>query len=445
MAAWKLPAELSSVIASLACVLDARNAWRLRPMLTGLLFARGRRTVTSWLRAIGVRRHYQDYYYFLASLGRKCESVAGILLLLIVRQLSLGDRLLFALDDSPTKRYGPKVEGAGIHHNPAPGPADAKFLYGHVWVTLALLLRHPCHGTIGLPLLARLYVRAKDAELLRLFYRWQFRTKLELAAGQVEWLTKWLKFAGKSLWIVTDGAYAKRPFLQRAQAAGATVVSRLRKDAALHTVPAPPKRGVRRRGRPRIYGAARIELAKRAGQTRGWQREEFTLYGKPVIKRYKTFLASYRPAGGLIRVLLVKNEDGSWVPYFCTDTSASVASMLEAVADRFAIEQVFHDVKEVQGAGQEQLRNAWANIAAWNMQLWLHTLVELWAWNQSQTALCARQDSPWDDAARRPSHADRCKALRRECLAREFTRHAAVARWTPKIRAFVRRLAQQAA
>jgi hypothetical protein len=29
----------------------------------------------------------------------------------------LGVRVLLVLDDSPTKRYGPKVEGAGVHHN----------------------------------------------------------------------------------------------------------------------------------------------------------------------------------------------------------------------------------------------------------------------------------------------------------------------------------------
>ena len=32
-------------------------------------------------------------------------------------------RWLFALDDTPTKRYGPYVQGAGVHHNPTPGPA----------------------------------------------------------------------------------------------------------------------------------------------------------------------------------------------------------------------------------------------------------------------------------------------------------------------------------
>ena len=371
--------------------------------------------------------------------------MAGVLVRLLLRQLPLPERVLFALDDTPTKRYGPKVEGAGIHHNPTPGPADQKFLYGHVWVTLAALVRHPHWGTIALPLSARLYVRAKGIWLLQLLYGWQFRTKLELAAELVEWLARWLKYAGKSLWIVTDGAYAKRPFLRRAQAAGATVVSRLRKDAALFNVPAPPRRGERRRGRPRKYGPQRIDLAKRAGQSRGWQTEEFLLYGKQAAKRFKTFLATYRPVGGLIRVVLVINEDHSWVAYFCTDASVSVTSILEAVADRSAIEQVFHDVKEVHGAGQQQLRNVWANVAAWHLHLWLHTLVELWAWNRTQASLCDRRASPWDDPARRPSHADRCKALRHECLETEFTRYAAAARWKPKIRAFVQRLAQRAA
>jgi hypothetical protein len=35
--------------------------------------------------------------------------------------LPSGGRLLLAVDDTPTKRYGPKVQGAGIHHNPTRG------------------------------------------------------------------------------------------------------------------------------------------------------------------------------------------------------------------------------------------------------------------------------------------------------------------------------------
>ena len=37
--------------------------------------AGGRRTVTTWLRAAGVSDDFQDYYYLLACVGRKSESI----------------------------------------------------------------------------------------------------------------------------------------------------------------------------------------------------------------------------------------------------------------------------------------------------------------------------------------------------------------------------------
>ena len=167
----------------------------------------------------------------------------------------------------------------------------------------------------------------------------------------------------------------------------------------------------RRRGRPRKYGKHKISLAKRAGQNRGWQTVACTLYGETVPKICKSFLATYRPVGGVIRVVLVKEDHGCFA-FFCTNPAATVVEILEAFADRATIEQDFHDIKEVWGAGQQQVRNIWTNVAVYHLNLWMHTLVELWAWRRHQAALCDRRDSPWDNAERRPSHADRRKALR---------------------------------
>src|SRR2546423_1317593 len=100
----------------------------------------------------------------------------------------------------------------------------------------------------------------------------------------------------KPLWVVADGAYAKAPFLKPAKALGMTVISRLRKDAALRTVPGPKPPG--RRGPAPTYGDRRVELAKGAGQRRRWVTGMFDLYGAPAVKRYKTFVATWRPAGG---------------------------------------------------------------------------------------------------------------------------------------------------
>jgi len=133
---WRCPDQWSEWSEWLSADLHARNRWRLPVLLVGILFASGRRTVTSWLRAAGVSDDFDDYYYFLAVIGRKTKSIATQLVTLVLRTLPLPERLLLVIDDSPTKRYGPKVEGADIHHNPTPGPADQTYLYGHIWVTI---------------------------------------------------------------------------------------------------------------------------------------------------------------------------------------------------------------------------------------------------------------------------------------------------------------------
>lgn len=442
MVHYRPPTDWQQWVNWLAAGLHGRSRWRLSLILLGIVFARGRRTVTSWLRAVGILDDFADYYYFLQPLGRKSKELAQRLFTLLLIRLVIGERVLLAVDDSPTKRYGPQVQGAGIHHNPTPGPADQKFLYGHIWVTISLVLRHPLWQTIGLPLLGLLYVRAKDIAKIPKKHGWKFRTKLELAATAMLQFAKLAKTAGKIVWVVADGAYAKRAFLKPLRAAGVKVVSRLRKDAALWTVPEPST--TKKRGRPRKYGRQRIRLARRAAHPLGWQQVECFVYGERVVKTIKTFLATYRPADGPIRVVIVKEDHGCQF-FFCIDPDVTPREIIEAFADRASIEQDFHDVKEVWGAGQQQVRNIWTNVATFNLNLWVHTLVECWAWKKPAEEICDRSDSPWDDPERRPSHADRRKALRRQTLHNEYSALSAVHRASSKIRSLYQRLLQLAA
>lgn len=403
---------------ALAGALDIRSAPRLALLLLGAIVARGRRTVTSWIRAAGLSAQYRHGYTAVAAAGTKAEFVAARLTHQVLKPIVAGmDRIVVALDDTPTPRHGPKVQGAGVHHNPAPGPAESRFVYGHVWVVLAVLAAHPTWGCIALPLLARLYVRQKNRATIPAPHRPPFRTKLELAVDLLRWAKCFLGFLGKPLWVVADGAYAKAPVLKAARAVGITVVSRLRKDAALRSVP-PAHAGTR--GRPRVYGPDKIDLRRRAAHAGGWQAGTFTLYGKATAKRYKTFLATWRPAGGVIRVVVVDEPTG-WVAFFCTDAGAAVADILGLVADRFSLETAFRDVKGVVGAGQQQVRRVRASVGVFHVCLWAFTLTEAWAWGRAAEGLVGhRSESPWDDRARRPSHADKRRAWRRELLAEEI-------------------------
>src|SRR5512135_490676 len=225
-------------------------------------------------------------------------------------------------------------------------------------------------------------------------------------------------------WVVVEGAYANREFIKPAKCAGFVVVARLRRKAAWYDRPPEREPGARRGpGRPPPYGKNRLSLAKRTGQTRGWPTVEVrTTAGRVVTKMVKSFLATWPPAGGVVRVVIVKEDEGSWRAFLGTDPEASVGEIVQATLDRWAIEQNFHDLKEVEGSEPVQLRRAWSNVGAFNLNLWVHTLVEVWGWGRPVAELSDRSESPWDDAERRPSHADRRKALQREMLEEELQR-----------------------
>ena len=143
MAAWTLPQKIADWCAFLTTTLDGRSRRYFVTVILGMLLATGRRTVSSWLRAAAVGDDWQNHYHFLQTVGRSAGGIAKSLLYLAVRQIPVshvGEFVRLVIDDSPTKRYGPQVELAGIHHNPTPGPSGSEFLYGHVWVTISWLV-----------------------------------------------------------------------------------------------------------------------------------------------------------------------------------------------------------------------------------------------------------------------------------------------------------------
>jgi hypothetical protein len=75
-------------------------------------------------------------------------------------------------------------------------------------------------------------------------------------------------------------------------------------------------------------------------------------------------------------------------------------------------------VKEVWGAAQQQVRNLHASAGCFNLNSWMYSVVEAWAVPEEE--LVDRENSPWDGEYRRPSHADKRKALQRKILREEI-------------------------
>src|SRR4051794_29249892 len=74
----------------LAAGLDRRPAPRLALLFLGAVLARGRRTVTTWIRADKLSGHHQRCYVAVAAAGKRDDRIARRLLPEVVRPLLNG-------------------------------------------------------------------------------------------------------------------------------------------------------------------------------------------------------------------------------------------------------------------------------------------------------------------------------------------------------------------
>ncbi len=107
------------------------GGWPARPQSLAVASVADRHFVRQWTShgdhlapSRWRQRRLRRLFTFLPALDARPNRLLRRLSYRYCRTLPLPKRLLLVIDDSPTKRYGPKVEGADVHHNPTPGPAD---------------------------------------------------------------------------------------------------------------------------------------------------------------------------------------------------------------------------------------------------------------------------------------------------------------------------------
>ena len=140
MVRYQPPKDWQQWVEWLAAGLHGRNRWRLSRDAPGMVFARGRRTVTHVAAGRGDSATTSPTIITSCSRwdARPISSPSGCscccCVRLAARRARAVGRRRFA-----HQALRPEGQGAGIHHNPTPGPADQKFLYGHIWVTISLV------------------------------------------------------------------------------------------------------------------------------------------------------------------------------------------------------------------------------------------------------------------------------------------------------------------
>jgi hypothetical protein len=248
-----LPWTIINLLNPFAPVFYGETTWeKAKTLLIGAILAPGKRTVSAVLRVMGLDKeaNYAGYHHVLNRAVWSSLEASAVLLKLLLHYLGQGSGpLVFGIDETIERRWGPKIAARGIYRD-AVRSSKSHFVKasGLRWVSLMWLTAIPWAQRVwALPVLTALapserYYEASPRQPKKL---------ADWARQMICQVRRWLP--EQELIVVGDGSYAVLDLLHACQSLPnpVTLITRLRLDAALYE-PAPPPTG--KKGRPRKKG-----------------------------------------------------------------------------------------------------------------------------------------------------------------------------------------------
>jgi len=355
-------------------------------LLIGAILTPGARTVANCLRLMGLEHdpHYPNYHRVL-SRARWSAAKAGksLVHLLIDYFLAVDAPLVVGLDDTIERRRGEKIKAKGIYRDPVRS-SKGHFVKasGLRWLCMMLLCEVPWAGCIwALPFMTVLCPSER-------FYAERGRAHKKLtdrARQMIFWLSR--QIADRALIVVCDSSFAAIEFLDQVRA-HATVITRLRLDAALYRPAGPYKKGTP--GRPPKKGKKIAKLeARLTCETTSWTRVLVSQwygrsnYSLDIATGTAVWYHSGMPALP-IRWVLVRDPTGKLEPkgFLSTNLALSALEILTFFVRRWRVEVTFEEVRRHLGI---ETQRQWSDLAIARSTpclMGLFSLVTLFAHNQ---------------------------------------------------------------
>jgi len=174
--------------------------------------------------------------------------------------------------------------------------------------------------------------------------------------------------------LVADAYYANGKMLKsqaacgRESSGGSQLVTRVRSNAVAFQAPAQPS-GKRKRGRPKKYGKKQ-KLLSLFGTTSSFNNLNCWLYGEVICVRYACFDLLWRPAGKMVRFVLLEHPSKGRIILMSSDLSLPAEDVIGLYSLRFKIEVTF--------------RQAIHSVGAFGYHFWMVTMRPLKRKNGNQ-------------------------------------------------------------
>ena len=151
-----------------------------------------------------------------------------------------------------------------------------------------------------------------------------------MATELIQWAYEQFCHLNKEMVLLIDGGYTSNEVIAAAKKVKMKVVTRLRKDSAIFTVPERPKQ--KKPGRPKKYGDRKDMLVWEQSAGDPWCGAVCSIYGKDTEVEYKAAVVTSRLTDGEPFKLVMsrrKGEEGQNVLFFCSDINESPEKSLK--------------------------------------------------------------------------------------------------------------------
>jgi len=247
-------------------------------------------------------------------------------------------RPMLLADGKKIAKSGKKMPGVRSLHQQSESNTKPSFVMGHSAQAVSILARA---GESMLPV--PLGVQIHEGTV---FSNRDKRTLLDKLLIMIDGLG-----IAEPIYLVADAYYGNGKIIKGLLDAGSHLVSRARSNAvAYHPAPALKPGGVRPRSRPRLYGR-KVALKSLFKSATTFDTLTSPVYGEQdVTLKVRTLDLLWKPAGQLVRFVLVDHPNRGRIMLMCSDITLEAREIIRLYGLRFKIEFGFKQAAHVVGS-----------------------------------------------------------------------------------------------
>ncbi len=288
--------------------------------------------VTSIVRALNLRpRLYTKLLDHFHSSGIKLDRLSALwaqaVLKLFPHLVRVNGRLVLVGDGIKAPKRGKKITGVKLLHQQSESNTKPEFIMGHSLQAVGLLV-HAAKSVFCVPLAVRIHEGLVWSNRDK-------RTLLDKMLGLLDILAIKVPF-----YFVADAYYAAGKMVNGLLKQGNHLVTRVKSNAVAYAR-ATPKKGRKKKGRPRTYGE-KTKLKSMLKDPKSMQQVASPVYGeRGVTIQYRVWDLLWRPVGLLVRFVAVIHPTRGACILMCTDTTLCAVDIIRLYGLRFKIECSF--------------------------------------------------------------------------------------------------------